>query len=156
MELYPGAAVASSVMTPIPTEWWLRPDSNAAVGVAHGPPNALDAAKPTSSSRTTSTFGEPAGGCSGSIAGNEASGSLASSGSSPSYGLSGIGRTSRWTSSDALLIGSLLGRWADSDPARAPAFKRGCRHAAAGPAGTNAVASAVNPGGRLPLLASHD
>src|SRR3954467_9632596 len=71
IELYPGAAVASSVMTPIPTEWWLRPDSKAArggahgavggrrlysgplapspsaVGVAHGPPNALDAAKPT-------------------------------------------------------------------------------------------------------------
>ena len=67
MELYPGAEVASSVMTPIPTEWWLRPLSKAArvgahsavvwkrlyfrpfpasrsaVGVAHGPPNALDA-----------------------------------------------------------------------------------------------------------------
>src|SRR5690348_3088883 len=106
-------------MTPIPTEWWLRPDSNAArvgahnavvwkrlyfrpfpaspsaVGVAHGPPNALEAAKPTSSSRTTSTLGAPSGGRSGSIAGNEASGSLASNGSVPAYGVSGIGRTSR-------------------------------------------------------------
>src|SRR4051812_30977226 len=119
MELYPGAAVASSVMTPIPTEWWLRPDSKAArvgahsavvwkrlyfkplpasrsaVGVAHGPPNALDAAKPTSSSRTTSTLGAPPGGRSGSIAGNDAPGSLASYGSVPSNGLSGIGSTSR-------------------------------------------------------------
>src|SRR5205814_8570063 len=106
-------------MTPIPTEWWLRPVSNAArvgahsavvwkrlyfrpfpasrsaVGVAHGPPNALDAAKPTSSSRTTSTLGAPAGGRSGSIGGKIASGSLASRGSSPAYGRSGIGRTSR-------------------------------------------------------------
>src|SRR6478752_8946039 len=118
-ELYPGAAVASSVMTPIPTVWWLRPDSKAArvgaqsavvwkrlyfrpfsasrsaVGVAHGPPNALDAANPTSSSRTTSTFGAPVGGRSGSIGGNVASGSLASRGKSPSNGRSGIGRTSR-------------------------------------------------------------
>src|SRR5438270_9994123 len=114
-------------MTPIPTEWWLRPDNNAArvgahnavvwnrlyfrplpasrsaVGVAHGPPNALDAAKPTSSSKTTSTLGAPAGGRSGSIAGNDASGSLASSGRSPSYGRSGIGNTSRWTASDGSL-----------------------------------------------------
>src|SRR5205085_2013212 len=111
--------VASSVMTPIPTVWWLRPVSKAArvgahravvwkrlylrplsasrsaVGVAHGPPNALEAPKPTSSSRTTRTFGAPSGGRSGSIGGKVASGSLASRGSSPSYGLSGIGRTSR-------------------------------------------------------------
>src|SRR6187551_2344871 len=115
-------------MTPIPTVWWLRPVSNAArvgahsavvwkrlylspfpasrsaVGVAHGPPNALDPAKPTSSSRTTSTFGAPAGGRSGSIGGNVASGSLASRGSSPSYGLSGIGRTSRERGSVTLLL----------------------------------------------------
>src|SRR3954462_1667066 len=114
-------------MTPIPTVWWLRPDSRAArvgahsavvwkrlyvrpfaasrsaVGVTHGPPNALEAAKPTSSSRTTSTLGAPAGGCSDSIAGNDASGSLASSGSSPSYGRSGIGRTSRWTERSSLI-----------------------------------------------------
>src|SRR6187551_918531 len=106
-------------MTPIPTVWWLRPVSKAdrvgahsavvwkrlylrpfparrsAVGVAHGPPNALEAAKPTSSSRTTSTFGAPAGGRSGSVGGNVALGSLASRGSSPSYGRSGIGRASR-------------------------------------------------------------
>jgi hypothetical protein len=30
IELYPGAAVAISVMPPIPTVWWLRPLSNAA------------------------------------------------------------------------------------------------------------------------------
>src|SRR5215203_2677824 len=106
-------------MTPIPTEWWLRPDSKAArvgahsavvwkrlylrpfpasrsaVGVAHGPPNALEAAKPTSSSKMTSTLGAPAGGSSGSIAGNDASGSLASYGRLPSNGLSGIGNTFR-------------------------------------------------------------
>src|SRR3954453_2922249 len=116
MELYPGAAVASSVMTPIPTEWWLRPDSSAArvgahsavvwkrlyfrpfpasrspVGGAHGPPNGLAAAKPTSSSNTTSTLGAPAGGRSGSIAGNDASGSLASYGGVPSNGVWGAGR----------------------------------------------------------------
>src|SRR6476619_222531 len=118
-ELYPGAEVASSVMTPMPTVWWLRPDrraarvgahsavvwkrlylrpfpaSRSAVGVEHGPPNALEAAKPTSSRRTTRTFGAPAGGRSGSIGGNVASGSLASRGSSPSYRRSGIGSTSR-------------------------------------------------------------
>src|SRR3954452_16673196 len=106
-------------MTPIPTEWWLRPDSRAArvgahsavvwkrlyfrpfpasrsaVGVAHGPPKALDAPNPTSSSRMTSTLGAPAGGRIGSIAGNDVSASLTSYGSVPSKGLSGIGRTSR-------------------------------------------------------------
>jgi len=80
-------------MPPIPTEWWLRPDSNAArvgehnevvwnrvylspllasrskVGVWHGPPNTLAAPKPTSSSSTTSRFGAPAGGRSGVIGG---------------------------------------------------------------------------------------
>src|SRR3954454_17765802 len=100
-------------MTPIPTEWWLRPVSKAArvgahsavvwkrlylrpfpasrsaVGVAHGPPNALDAAKPRSSSKITRTFGAPAGGRSGSIGGNFASGSFASNGNAPSYGRSG-------------------------------------------------------------------
>src|SRR6476619_5788 len=110
-------------MTPIPTVWWLRPVSNAArvgahravvwkrlyfrplpasrsaVGVAHGPPNALEAAKPTSSSRTTSTFGAPSGGRSGWIGGNVASGSFASRGSSPSYFRSGIGSTLREISS---------------------------------------------------------
>src|SRR4051794_21557263 len=129
-------------MTPIPTEWWLRPDSSAArvgahsavvwkrlylrpspasrsaVGVAHGPPNALDAAKPTSSSKTTSTLGAPAGGCSDSIAGNDASGSLASIGSSPSYGRSGIGRTSRGTSLDEPVIGLTPQQVTDLRPCR--------------------------------------
>ncbi len=101
-ELLPGADVAVSVMLPIPTEWWLRPvsiacrvgahsavvwnrlyfrppaASRSAVGVAHGPPNALDAPNPTSSSSTTSTFGAPSGGSSGSIGGNAVSGSFAS------------------------------------------------------------------------------
>src|SRR6185436_10680407 len=105
-------------MTPIPTEWWLRPDSNAArvgahsavvwkrvyfrpllasrsaVGVAHGPPNALEAAKPTSSSKMTSTLGAPTGGWSGAIGWNFASGSFASKGSGPSYRRSGMGSTS--------------------------------------------------------------
>ena len=45
------------------------PASRSAVGVAHGPPKALDAPKPTSSISTTSTFGAPAGGRSGSIGG---------------------------------------------------------------------------------------
>src|SRR3954453_13528744 len=127
-------------MTPIPTVWWFRPDSSAArvgaqravvwkrlyfrpfpasrsaVGVAHGPPNALDAAKPTSSSNTTSTLGAPAGGRSGSIAGcrrgpipgNDAAGSLASYGSVPSNGLSGTGSTSRRGPSDSAWLTKLL------------------------------------------------
>ena len=101
-ELFPGAAVASSVIAPIPTVWWLRPVSRAArvgahsavvwnrvnfrpaaarrsaFGVEHGPPNALDAPKPQSSIKMTSTFGAPAGGRSGSIGGNDVVGSLAS------------------------------------------------------------------------------
>ncbi|MNW66029.1 hypothetical protein D3C74_444640 [compost metagenome] len=92
-ELFPGADVAVSVMLPMPTEWWFLPlsiaarvgahsavvwkrlnvsppaASRSAVGVWHGPPNALDAPKPTSSSRTISTFGAPSGGRSGSIGG---------------------------------------------------------------------------------------
>jgi hypothetical protein len=90
------------VIPPIPTEWWLRPVSSAcrvgehravvwkrlyfspfaasrsATGVAHGPPNALDAPKPVSSSSTISTFGAPAGGRSGTIGGKDVSGSFAS------------------------------------------------------------------------------
>ena len=73
-------------MPPIPTEWWLRPvsiawrvgehsavvwnrlsftplaASRSATGVLHGPPNAEDAPKPTSSISTISTFGAPSGG----------------------------------------------------------------------------------------------
>ena len=94
--------MAISVIPPIPTEWWLRPDSNAArvgehnavvwnrvyfnppaarrsaVGVDTGPPNALDAPNPTSSSITTNTFGAPAGGRSLAIGGYDVSGSAAS------------------------------------------------------------------------------
>ncbi len=101
-ELLPGADVAVSVMLPIPTEWWLRPDSNAArvgahsavvwkrlylrppaasrsaIGVRHGPPNVPAAPKPTSSSSTISTFGAPSGGSNGSMGGNAVSGSFAS------------------------------------------------------------------------------
>ena len=101
-ELLPGDDVASSVMLPMPTEWWLRPvrsacrvgaqsavvwnrlyrspaaASRSAVGVRHGPPNADEAPKPTSSSSTTRTFGAPGGGNSGSIGGNEVFGSFAS------------------------------------------------------------------------------
>src|SRR3954452_17801724 len=119
MKLYPGADVACSVIPPIPTEWWLRPVRSAwrvgehnavvwkrlyfspfaarrsAVGVAHGPPNALAAPNPTSSSKTTSTFGASGGGRSGSIAANDVSGSLASYVISPANRRSGIGNTSR-------------------------------------------------------------
>src|ERR1700683_2914634 len=101
-ELCPGAQVAVSVMLPIETEWWLRPVSRAclvgahravvwkrvyfsprlanlsAFGVLQGPPKALEAPKPMSSSKITRTLGAPSGGRSGSIPGNRVSGSLAS------------------------------------------------------------------------------
>jgi hypothetical protein len=94
--------VAISVMPPISTEWWFRPDSSAArvgehnavvwnrlylrppaasssaAGVRTGPPNALEAPKPTSSSRMIRRFGASAGGRNGAIGRNEASGSFAS------------------------------------------------------------------------------
>ena len=103
----------------MPTVWWLRPVSSAArvgeqsavvwkrlyfrpvaasrsaVGVSTGPPKALEAPKPTSSIRTTSTFGAPSGGRSGSIGGNAVSGSFASYVVSPTGVMSGIGSTSR-------------------------------------------------------------
>ena len=103
----------------MPTVWWLRPPISAAcvgeqsavvwnrvyfrppaarrsaVGVWTGPPNALEAPKPTSSSSTTRTFGAPFGGRSGAIGGNVASGSFASYRIGPAYGRSGIGRISR-------------------------------------------------------------
>src|SRR5690349_574776 len=106
-------------MLPIPTEWWLRPVSRAErvgeqsavvwkreyfrpvfarrskFGVRHGPPNALDAPKPTSSIRTTSTFGAPVGGRSGTIGGYVVSGSFASYVVRPGSGMSGIGSTCR-------------------------------------------------------------
>ena len=43
--------------------------SRSATGVLHGPPNADEAPKPTSSSSTISTLGAPAGGRSGTIGG---------------------------------------------------------------------------------------
>ena len=69
--------------------------SRSKFGVRHGPPNADDAPKPTSSISTTSTFGAPFGGRKGSIGGNFVSGSLASKVVNPMVGRSGIGRTSR-------------------------------------------------------------
>src|SRR4051794_2362472 len=111
-------------MPPMPTEWWLRPVSSAwrdgehnavvwkrvnfnpclarrsNVGVAHGPPNALDEPKPASSSMITRTFGAPFGGRSGSIGGNAVAGSLASYVTSPACCRSGIGRTLRGTSDE--------------------------------------------------------
>ena len=107
----------------MPTVWWLRPESSAArvgehnavvwkrvyfsplsasrsaVGVWHGPPNALEAPKPTSSSRITSTFGAPSGGRSGTIGGYYVSGSVARYVVTATGGRSGIGRTSRGTRS---------------------------------------------------------
>jgi hypothetical protein len=53
-------------------------------------------------------LGAPAGGRSGSIAGNDASGSLASYGSVPSNGLSGIGNTSRRGPSDSAWLTKFL------------------------------------------------
>src|SRR5262245_48153953 len=118
-ELLPGADVAVSVILPIPTAWWFRPVSNAclvgshnavvwnrlylsppaasrsAVGVRHGPPNTLDAPKPTSSSSTISTLGAPSGGSNGSIGGNAVSGSFASYVVRPGDGRSGIGNIVR-------------------------------------------------------------
>jgi hypothetical protein len=52
--------------------------SRSAIGVEHGPPNALAAPNPMSSSSTTSTLGAPAGGRSGSIGGKLVARSLAS------------------------------------------------------------------------------
>ena len=100
----------------MPTEWWLRPVSNAcrvgeqsavvwkrvnfsppaasfsAVGVWQGPPKALVAPKPTSSIRTIRTLGAPWGGLNRSIGGNFEAGSLASNVISPFLPVFGIGR----------------------------------------------------------------
>src|SRR5439155_27200099 len=66
-----------------------------AFGVWHGPPNTLEAPKPTSSSKINSTFGAPVGGRNGVIGGNFVSGSFASYVVSPIGLRSGIGSTSR-------------------------------------------------------------
>src|SRR4051794_41929174 len=97
-------------MPPMPTVWWFRPERSAArvgeqsavvwkrlyfsppaarrsaVGVMHGPPNALEAAKPTSSRSTISTLGAPAGGLRGSIGGENAPRALPSGGRPPGPG----------------------------------------------------------------------
>ncbi len=89
--LYPGAAPAISEITPIPTEWWLRPvsvaarvgehsavvwnlvylspssASRSAVGVRHGPPNADAAPNPTSSIMMRRMLGAPCGGRTGAL-----------------------------------------------------------------------------------------
>ena len=83
--VWPGNAVANSVMKPMLLTWWLRPDFSAArvgeqsavvwkllkrrpslasrssVGIGTGPPKLPGTAKPMSSIRTTTTFGAPAG-----------------------------------------------------------------------------------------------
>src|SRR5207253_6336735 len=83
--VWPGNAVAVSMIEPVLHEWWLRPVSRAIrvgeqravvwkrlyfspwaasfshVGMFTGPPNALDWPKPMSSSRTMTTFGAPLG-----------------------------------------------------------------------------------------------
>jgi hypothetical protein len=52
--------------------------SRSALGVEIGPPNALEAPNPTSSTRKISTFGAPSGGRIGWIGGYAVPGSLAS------------------------------------------------------------------------------
>ena len=69
--------------------------SRSKVGVAIGPPNALDAPNPQSSISTTSTFGAPSGGSNGSIGGNDVSGSFASYVAGTSAATLGIGSTCR-------------------------------------------------------------
>src|SRR5918995_1916473 len=87
---------------PIPTLWWLRPVMSAArvgehsavvwnrvyfspwpatrsaVGISHGPPEALPAPNPTSSNNTSNTFGAPSGGRTGAMGAKLLSGSRAS------------------------------------------------------------------------------
>jgi hypothetical protein len=79
------------------------------VGVSHGPPNALDAPNPTSSIKTISTFGAPAGGRTGRMGANFAFGSFASYKTEPAYGEFGIGRISRCivSASDGSAIANL-------------------------------------------------
>ena len=110
-------------MPPMPTEWWLRPVSRAwrvgehsavvwkrlyfspaaasfsKAGVLHGPPKALEAPKPTSSSRTIRTLAPPPAGRSGSIGGKVAFGSFASNADGPGRRCCGMGRTARWMAS---------------------------------------------------------
>src|SRR4030095_8439057 len=106
-------------MPPMPAEWWLRPVSRAcrvgeqsavvwkrlyrrpaaasfsALGVAQGPPKALDEPNPASSMRMIRTLGAPLGGRNCSIGGYFASGSLASYVIRPVLSALGIGRCER-------------------------------------------------------------
>jgi len=85
MPEFPGNAVASSMMAPVFTTWWLRPVRSAMrvgeqravvwywlnfrpaaaresiTGIGIGPPKALGWPKPMSSIRMITTFGAPAG-----------------------------------------------------------------------------------------------
>ena len=111
----PGAPVAISVMPAMPTEWWLRPVSNAwRVGELmrggvetvilqpgcsqlfsgrhrQGPPKALEAPNPTSSIRMSRTLGAPFGAVTS--LGNSLMESLALRLMNPPKGCSGRGRT---------------------------------------------------------------
>lgn len=124
--VYPRAEVATSAITPMLALWWLRPVSSAcrvgehsavvwnrvnvtpsaakrsAAGISRGPPKALDAPKPMSSTRTIRTFGAPSGGRSG----GSGAGALASRASTGvSVGASGtvIGSRCRFSSTLATL-----------------------------------------------------
>ena len=61
------------------------------LGVRQGPPNALEAPNPTSSSSTIKMLGAPFGGRRSRMGGNLVSGSRASYVVSPTYGWSGMG-----------------------------------------------------------------
>ena len=114
--LYPGADVAISVITPIPTDVMVAPGQQrrrvgdtkrgrmkavvlqptaarrSAFGVGHGPPNALAAPKPDIVKQHHEHVGSALGGRSGSIGGNYESGSFASNLTSPVNGASAIGQ----------------------------------------------------------------
>src|SRR4029453_17091876 len=114
-------------MPPRPAEWSLRPvrrpcrvgeqsavvwkrlyrrppaASFSALGVAQGPPKALEQPNPASSMRISRTLGAPLGGRSCSIVGYFASGSLASYVIRPVRAALGIGRCERCFVSSSLM-----------------------------------------------------
>ena len=84
------------------------------------PPNVDDAPKPTSSRSTTSTLGAPAGGRTGSILGNSASGSLASSITVAGRARSEMGNTTRrWSLVLLTIVSSFEYRLVNPTAARA-------------------------------------
>src|SRR3954470_23521902 len=119
-------------MPPMPTVWWLRPVSKAArvgehkavvwnrlylrpfaanfsaYGMLIGPPKALEAPKPTSSSRITSTLGAPVGGSKVGIGGNFVSGSFAS------YVVKPIGLRSEMGSTERCILFCTVDPFVDS------------------------------------------